>query len=85
MAIYESDTVASFSFDNDSGSIVTIFHKHADIPGDDVKFTLPELEDHLDYLQGEGIWGDVTAQALPKLRELNGFPSGADSRKHKPS
>lgn len=87
MAIYESETIEAFSFEESAfdGSIIAIFHKHAHVPGPNVTLTLEQMEERSDKLIGADVWGDVTAQALPRLRELNGFPSGQDSRKIKPS
>lgn len=80
MAIFESDIIKGFSLESRGGELVAIFEKHADVPGENVEFTLPELEQHLDDLMEMGVYGDVTAVALQHMRKLSGLNEKTDSR-----
>ena len=81
MATFESDIIKGFSFENHGGELVAIFEKHAGVPGEQPRFTLPELEEHLDDLMEMGVYGDVTAVALQHMRKLSGLNEKTDSRR----
>ena len=85
MAIFESDIIEGFSLDRSGGELIAIFEKKADVPGGNIEFTLPELEEHLDELGQLGVYGDVTAVALQHMRIASGLNGKVDSRnQHKP-